>query len=289
MESKPTSPELPDLIATGGASDVWYSSVTLWGRLNPEKFTTIKEWGIEYSTNKEEVLSHNNAIRKSSMAGFCGENNDEFFVFFRNIAYGKKLYYMAYVQTNDMQYVYGKIDSVQMLVKLTVESNNSSFGTVTGSGYYAPGTEVSITATPNNSDFTGWSDGVMEESRTVSVISDSIITAYFNRISSGTSFDDAYVLTKGEPHSASIDTGGEYVYFVFTAPASGTYTFASTGSFDTYGYLYDSMQNQISSDDDGGDNYNFLISETLSEGEMVYVKVKMYSGSATGTFNVIVN
>ncbi|MBO5975390.1 MAG: hypothetical protein J6P95_06730, partial [Paludibacteraceae bacterium] len=194
VDSKPTAPALPEFIATGGSSDTWYSSVTLWGRLNPDKFTSIKEWGIECSTSKQELLSHK-ATKKSSVAGFVGENNDEFFVFFRGVGNGKKLYYNAYVQTNDMQYVYGNIDSVQMLVKLTVESNNTSYGTVKGSDYYKVGEEVTITATPSRGyTFVKWNDGNTDNPRIITAEkTDITYTANFELFVSGTENGFGYI------------------------------------------------------------------------------------------------
>ena len=105
----------------------------------------------------------------------------------------------------------------------------------------------------------------------------------------GSSFEKAYIITIGESLSAVIDTAGEYVYFKFTATESKTYTFQSSGSYDTYGYLYNSSQSQLSSNDDSGDGSNFLISRSMSAGETVYLKVKLYSSSATGTFTVSVS
>ena len=63
---------------------------------------------------------------------------------------------------------------------LNVESNNTSFGTVTGSGTYDHGAEATITATPEeNYYFTSWSDGNTENPRTVVVNSDTTFTANF--------------------------------------------------------------------------------------------------------------
>ena len=105
----------------------------------------------------------------------------------------------------------------------------------------------------------------------------------------GSSFEKAYIITSGESLPAVIDTAGEYVYFKFTATESKTYTFQSSGSYDTYGYLYNSSQSQLSSDDDSGDGSNFKITRSMSAGETVYLKVKLYSGSSTGTFTVTVS
>ncbi|MBO5849954.1 MAG: hypothetical protein J6Q47_01565, partial [Paludibacteraceae bacterium] len=63
---------------------------------------------------------------------------------------------------------------------LTVNINNTSYGTVTGSGYYMPGDEVTITATPKlGFEFVQWSDGNTENPRTVTVTSDVTYTATF--------------------------------------------------------------------------------------------------------------
>ena len=63
---------------------------------------------------------------------------------------------------------------------LTVKPNNTNYGTVTGSGYYNVGSEVTITATPaRGCFFDGWSDGSIENPYTVVVSSDMSITAHF--------------------------------------------------------------------------------------------------------------
>ena len=65
---------------------------------------------------------------------------------------------------------------------LAVQTNNSEWGTVSGSGSYLHGTVVSITATANNGyHFTSWSDGSTQSSRSIQVIKDSTITAIFER------------------------------------------------------------------------------------------------------------
>ena len=63
---------------------------------------------------------------------------------------------------------------------LAVQTNNSEWGSVTGSGSYLHGTIVSITATANNGyHFTSWSDGSTQSSRSIQMVKDSTITATF--------------------------------------------------------------------------------------------------------------
>ena len=83
---------------------------------------------------------------------------------------------------------------------LTVKTNNSNFGTVEGSGYYEPNTEVTITATPNYYyiEFVQWSDGNTKNPRTITVTSDVTYTATFK---------------VGIPDAAFSVSIGKYVYF----------------------------------------------------------------------------
>ena len=180
--NKPTTLEAPTLVATGGASDVEYSTVTLWGRINTDTlwaFPNIK-WGIECSTSKEEMQSHKGK-KVLCTTDLVGENSDEYSVAFTELTGGKMLYYNAYLVINDMKYIYGEVDSVHLDVKLTVNSNNTSYGTVTGSGTYDHLAEATITATPEENYYlTGWSDCDSKElSRTITLTSDSTITANF--------------------------------------------------------------------------------------------------------------
>ena len=57
------------------------------------------------------------------------------------------------------------------------------------------------------------------------------------------------------------------------------------GNKDTYGYLYNSAQKQLKTDDDSGEGNNFYISYTLNAGEKYYIAAKCYNG--TGTFTLV--
>ncbi|MBQ0008261.1 MAG: T9SS type A sorting domain-containing protein, partial [bacterium] len=66
--------------------------------------------------------------------------------------------------------------------QLTVAMNDSSKGTVTGTGVYDYGTFVEITATPNDPDhiiFTGWSNGETNDTITIDLQHDSTVVANF--------------------------------------------------------------------------------------------------------------
>lgn len=66
------------------------------------------------------------------------------------------------------------------IFNITAQSNNASFGTVTGSGSYARGSQVQLTAIPNEGyHFTQWNDGNTENPRTITVNADATYTAQF--------------------------------------------------------------------------------------------------------------
>ena len=82
---------------------------------------------------------------------------------------------------------------------------------------------------------------------------------------------------------------GETVYLKFTAPYTGRYTFYSSSSSDTYGYICDSNKNSLASDDDSGSNKNFLITKTLTQGTVYYLGLKYYSSDNSGTIPVTID
>ena len=102
----------------------------------------------------------------------------------------------------------------------------------------------------------------------------------------GSSFEKAIQAEVGGSYTVTIDTAGEKVYYKFTATDSKSYTIKSSGGLDTYGYLYDSSQSQLTYNDGTTD---FTITRSLTAGETYYVVVKMYSSSAMGTFTLTIS
>ena len=73
----------------------------------------------------------------------------------------------------------------------------------------------------------------------------------------------------------------------FTPECTHQYIFQSTGTGDTYGYIYDANGNQLASDDDSGGSGQFKITYTLNAGETYYLGVSWYRVSSTGTIPVL--
>ena len=89
----------------------------------------------------------------------------------------------------------------------------------------------------------------------------------------------------GETKTIQI-TANEITYLKFIPTVSGTYTFQSNSSSDTYGYLYDESKNQITSNDDGGENSNFKIEYELTAGTVYYWGARYYDAENSGSFDV---
>ena len=76
----------------------------------------------------------------------------------------------------------------------------------------------------------------------------------------------------------------EQDYYAFVPLVSGNVTIYSTGSMDSYGYLYDGNKSLLTSDDDDGDANNFSITYSLTAGELYYIRptgYQNYSGTVT--------
>lgn len=89
-------------------------------------------------------------------------------------------------------------------------------------------------------------------------------------------------------NSVELAEGGNEKVLAYTPSESGVYGFYSTGSEDTYASLYDSDENCLMSNDDGGENYNFKIICSLEGGKTYYLAVKYLNDSLTGSIDVYV-
>ncbi len=66
---------------------------------------------------------------------------------------------------------------------IDVYSSNSNYGTAYGGGVYSQGTQVLIYAEPYNGyKFVGWNDGVLDNPRNITVMSDATYIAYFEEL-----------------------------------------------------------------------------------------------------------
>ena len=99
----------------------------------------------------------------------------------------------------------------QIVKQYTLTASAGDGGTVSGGGTFASGTQVSITATPNSGySFSGWSNGSTANPLTVTLNSNTSITANFQVII------NSYTLTVSSGEGGSVYCG---------PPVSGFLTF----------------------------------------------------------------
>ena len=89
-----------------------------------------------------------------------------------------------------------------------------------------------------------------------------------------------------QSQSRSIDPTGDNDYIRFYAQADKNYIFYTEGSTDTYGYLYDSNQNQLTYDDDSGSGLNFRIEYPITSSGYYFLRVRGYSSSTKGPYTL---
>ncbi len=128
-----------------------------------------------------------------------------------------------------------------------------------------------FTLLPSSTVFSAASEDVTEEDST-GIVSDSLLDGYT-------------VIVPDETVTVELDAG-ETEYIAFLPEYTHTYTITSSSDYDTYGYLYDSEFNSITSNDDGGSGTNFLITYTLEAGQVYYFGCRYYSSSISGSYDV---
>ncbi len=106
----------------------------------------------------------------------------------------------------------------------------------------------------------------------------------------GNDFSTATTIQENVELQSKIDYVGDKDYFQFTLESDGVYIVETKdSSIDMYGYLYDSNQNLIDSDDDGGSGVNFSIAYEMKAGESYYIRAERLGNYGTGNYTLVVN
>ena len=93
--------------------------------------------------------------------------------------------------------------------------------------------------------------------------------------------DGATPVDLGSSTDGSLSEGDEDL-FVIEMSDSGTLTVYTTGSTDTYGFIFDSSGDVLAENDDGGEGWNFRVSASVSAGTY-YIQV---GGFETGDYTL---
>ena len=107
----------------------------------------------------------------------------------------------------------------------------------------------------------------------------------------GDDIDDATWLSSGQPARGELETEGDSDYFSFRADRGVRYVIEARliSNSDTVMELLDSDGRRIESDDDGGTGGGSRIEWTAPDNDTYYAAVMGYSGTATGTYEVLLS
>ena len=100
-----------------------------------------------------------------------------------------------------------------------------------------------------------------------------------------TEYSSMSVTTSLQSQSRSIEPAGDNDYIRFYG-TPGNYTFYTSSSMDTFGYLYDSDQNLLASDDDSGGSLQFMINYQILESGYYFLRVKDFLTSTNGSYTL---
>jgi hypothetical protein len=98
-------------------------------------------------------------------------------------------------------------------------------------------------------------------------------------------YSSMLVTSSLQSQSRSIEPASDNDYIRFYA-TPGNYTFYTSGSTDTYGYLYNSSQNLVSFDDDSGGNLQFKILYQVSNSDYYFLRISSFLGSTQGPYTL---
>ena len=89
--------------------------------------------------------------------------------------------------------------------------------------------------------------------------------------------------------SAQIDCEGDYDYYRFTAPSSGSYNMYTAGGTDTYLTLSDHNGTPLTWDDDSAQDTNASVVYTLTQGSTYFIAVNEFGDNATGSYHLYIS
>jgi len=82
------------------------------------------------------------------------------------------------------------------------------------------------------------------------------------------------LITSGSLTEANIVLMGESDYYRVVVASSGTLTVSTSGTLDTFGHLYDSSGNELTTNDNAGTGNNFSFSHAVTAGTY-YIRARI--------------
>ena len=275
----------------GKSSVIYYSGVITTGGIIEQDFDVTGLYGTHVITITADVLNvleesnlcyNNNTLIKTINVGNPNLSITSLTADPSNPIINSNVYFTARIKNE------GTSDIAQgtpIVVTFLTDGSSLAIDPVTYTGGIGAGSAICVTSVG------GWgSPGIRRITASVGSSNPNYYKSINISVSSSgetgnNSFSTATTITVGNTVNGSISYTGEEDYYKFTASTSELYTIESTGLTDTYGYLYNSGQSLLYSDNNSGDSNNFKISANLTSGQTYYIKVKG-NGAATGSYGL---
>ena len=100
------------------------------------------------------------------------------------------------------------------------------------------------------------------------------------------SFDTAEVINVGDAKEVTVSADKPYAYYKFIPETTGIYKFYSESGYDTFAGLYNSEEQEMATDDDDGDGFNFCVEYELTAGEAYYFRASFLNDISEDSFTV---
>ena len=99
------------------------------------------------------------------------------------------------------------------------------------------------------------------------------------------SMENAIVVQIGAPSEGRLERGGDEDFFRFIVLEAGTYRIFTRGQTDTFCHLLSQAGEELTRDDDSGENFNCRIERELQAG-LYGIRLRHFNGQGTGAYTL---
>ena len=269
------SPQVPSVI-TADPTAITPVSAVVGGTMIVPIGCRVIMYGVCWDTDSIPKPNIFKGTYNPKVTDICNASFSDTLVMESNTTYYVRAFVVFTRNDESVGVKYGEVKNFTPLITITASADPSTGGSVSGGGTYNYGETATLTATANNGyTFIGWSDGVTDNPRDITVMGPAEYTANFQ-------FNSYFITATANPTvGGSVTGGGTYNHgetATLTATANTGYTFIGwsdgvtdnprdititgsaeyTANFQLNGYLITATANPTAGGSvTGGGTYNY--------------------------------